>query len=228
MATATSNLGLIVPASTDVVDSNVLSNNFGLIDANIGVKPLTTFPSTFYTGMCISVAGVFYIRTASAWVPVGGKEGSFGLLGKTITAGGEAAATYTTSETGPIFSLTVTVDNKRKYYISGVLHVNGKDIPDNKPVKSILRVRFASGTSVTTAGTAIGSDTFANKIREGQVDDRINYFRRFLPAASGQVTIGVFLQVDASVNPSGQMDVLATQANNSVARLLSIRDVGAQ
>lgn len=228
MATSTSNLGLIVPASNDVVDVTVLSTNFNSIDANIGVKPLTKFPTTFYTGMCVMVSNVMYIRTSSAWVPVGGKEGSFGLLGRNNTVGGEAAVTYTTTETGPIISVTVTVDNKRKYYISGAVHVNGKDIPDNKPVKSNLRIRFASGTSVTTAGTAIGSDTFANKIREGQVDDRINYFRRFLPSSSGQITIGLFLQVDSSVNPSGQMDVIAAQANNSIARPIYIRDVGAQ
>lgn len=224
MSSTSSKLGLVILNIGDLVDATPFNYNFSIIDSCVGVCPLAVFPDVFYEGMNVLVGSVWYVRANNSWIPVGGVDGSLGKKAylRDITT---ADTTYTTSETGPIYSSTLNLVANRVYWIEGLLYIKGKDVPDNKPVQSILRVRYATGASVTTAGTQINSSSYMNKVREGIIYRPLSFFRRFVPSTTGQYTIGVFMQVDSSINPGGQMAV-AVDPIYGQRSYLFIKDMG--
>lgn len=223
MANNTARLGLRKPDYTDpenlVTDIN---NNWDIIDAAINANSFTssTRPLNPYEGRLIyeTDTKLLAIFVNGDWSYVGGNGFSRGKRA-VITSDVDSATTTNNVEIGPYISLTFTAESTRRYWIETVYCIAFSGGSGNG-ITGQPRVRWASGNSVTTAGTQLGSDVIANMVYgTGVSQDFWNQFE-FTPNINGNVTVGLFLSTTSTTK-----NVFFDQATDRSAFLLA-RDVG--
>lgn len=223
MSSYTSRLGLRKPDPTDpesvITD---VDNNLQLIDDKINANIFTssTRPVTPHHGQTIYESDTHLLAiylTGTGWVYIGGQAYARGKRA-VITSDVDSSST-STSEIGPFISVTFTAESGRRYWVETAFCV-GFSSGSLTGCASHPKVRWASGTSVTTAGTQIGADILANVcFGQNSTQDFFQIYE-FVPNINGNVTVGLFM---LGVNSSAS--VFFDQASDRSA-LLFVRDVG--
>lgn len=226
MSSYTSRLVLRKPDTSDVVNVQTdLADNFLKIDNGVNLFPCTisSRPANPYPGKLILLTDIGQVQvwTGGSWENVGvtATGGIVGRMGFTTLNADTSLQTSGSGETGPHLSLTFTANATSRYWVE-YLVPTATDGTGGSRVDVRLRLRRANGGSVTTAGTLIGTETFAPAYRG---TSGIMFYRRCYEIGpgltAGSVTVGVF----AIVSGSGSARIRAATAENN-AHLL-VREV---
>jgi hypothetical protein len=160
--TTTSRLGLPLPTGTDLLAPPAFANFFTNIDAGLGYTFCTsaTKPAIPYACQLIYLTDTFQEQI---WDPVAGAWVTLINVGKTIyainqsptTASGSSATTEVMCGT-----LTATLDSGTyKIHTEGIISWTSNYSSSTEPTQQgIVRVRSASGASVTTSSALAGSE----------------------------------------------------------------------
>lgn len=191
------------PASGDVVDvTTAISDQMGILDRAAIVEPCTsaTRPSTnlFDGKLILETDTKMIMRYRSPdWEHVQNPNYPRGrvasvlnqVTGDTVAAGQEKLVHANTK-------VTFTAYAGRKYMVTAqgsLIYSAGA----NADSACVLRCRYASGASVTTAGTSIGAQgvDYAVNNLSATGGFHVAYVKPFSVTATGQITLGLFLQV---------------------------------
>lgn len=202
MSTVSSRLGLTVPEATDsmTLGDNLLSSNYDLIDTNAACVLVSTLGSVAapFNGMHVRNAAdnKNYFRINGAWV-----ASDTVVVGNTPLAGSVDNSTITafTAET-KILSVTFTAVAGKRYLVSSC--VTFIDDDTDSPNAITMRIRTASGATVTTAGSLIFSKSFGHLGNDGPHKCLVEYF----PNSSAQFTVGVFAAKTTGTHGSSAND----------------------
>lgn len=225
MAINTTKLGLRKPGFTDpeavVTDVN---NNLDKIDAAVNANIFTssTRPAAPHDGKLIYETDTklvaIWSKNLGRWDYLGGDGYARGKRA-VITSDVNSSTTTNNVEIGPYISITFTAETARRYWIETAYNINFTG-GSGAGVNSVPRVRWASGATVTTAGTQLGSDAISNvQYLSGGTQDFWNQFE-VVPNLNGNVTVGLFLTTTSTTK-----NVFFSQATDRSAFLLA-RDVG--
>lgn len=225
MGTNTDRLALFKP---DYSDSEAvipdINNNFEKIDDLINANLFTssTRPLNPHHGRLIyetdtKLLAIFLVGTG--WLYIGGDGFARGKKA-VITADGDSATTTNNVEIGPFISITFNSESGRRYFIEsafclGYLGASGG-------ITGMPRLRWAAGISVTTGGTQLGSDIFANVVYPQGSSQDFFIQTEFVPNIDGNITVGLFLSTGSATK-----NIFFDQAPDRSAFLLA-RDVGAE
>lgn len=223
MANYTSRLGLRKPDYTDsesVIQD--VDNNFQTIDdrINANLYTSTTRPIDPYNGQLIYETDTHLLAInipGSGWVYVGGQayaKGKMAVVTSDVDSSGAS-----NNEIGPFISVTFTATAGRRYWVETTFSCSFTTGSGNG-ASCHPRVRWASGASVTTAGTQIGADVLANMVWGPNIPQDFWQLYEFVPNVTGSITVGLFLASLDSTHTT-KFD----QASDSSAQLF-VRDVG--
>lgn len=231
MATNTSRVKLRQPQRGNAGDPNDpvnvtidWNNNADVMDDGIGAPSYTsaTHSATPFDGKCEyeTDTGLLAVWDASAvsWIKYA-VDGSQGNKGTNTVGVDSADFTSASGESGPLLPVTFTSEVGVRYWYEFYLYL--EQSAGSVPANCTLRVRFAAGASVTTAGTQIGSDFKADLVAALNQEIDFDKIYEFVPNVAGNVTVGVFLVV----NSAG--DTVHMEANNDENQCFSqVRSVG--
>jgi hypothetical protein len=195
---ATPRLSLPLPVSTDALSPPVFATFFTNLDAGLGYTFCTsaTKPATPYKCQLIYLTDTFQEQiwdpVASAWVTLINMGKTFyGINQSATTASGSSATTEVMCGT-----LTSTLDSGTyKVHAEGVISWTSNYSSSVEPTQQgVVRIRTASGASVTTSSTLAGSnyvDTWAPKNASPLVaQTNFAFDSAFTVGAPGQYTTG--------------------------------------
>jgi hypothetical protein len=193
-------LNLQLPEATDGMfeGDDVLSHNYDLIDYNAHCVVVDNKEDVLapFDGMHIHTLsdGLNFIRKSGEWkafaeTPEGGGSGSMGTNGTT------ARQTVTNTNTEiKIMQITFTPEVAKRYLIKASVTIGSGSGSYNF---CELRLRWAAGTNVTTAGTLIAAQqsvmnsSFA--YNDGNPVDRSEiFFDEIFPNNTTQLSVGLF------------------------------------
>lgn len=193
MATTT-RLNLYLPTNSDITDvTEAIADQMETTDTiafatqcTSSTRPLTEL----YTGRLIFETDTRNIMryNGSSWDLQTSLQRSRGRLGFTNTSVASASVAAN-AEIGPLLSLTFDAVESRRYliYFGGNIDVTaGNDAP------AAWRIRKANGSSVTTAGTLVGTFGADANDNTTTTSTRNDAFAEHSPNA-GQITVGLFL-----------------------------------
>lgn len=234
----TARLKLQIPeVSTDNMSDgdNVLSANYDLIDLNAHCRVVTNLVDVInpFNGQHVHVlsTGINYIRKNNVWAlfaePVsGGGSGSKGT--NQITA----RATISPGSEVKITQVTFTPVAGTRYLIRGSVNV-GLDSTSFSYTLAAIKLRWATGTNVTTAGTLLSSSELTLVTEDFTSNGTAADFGTIVldeiyPNNTTELSVGLFIAADsaggaayASPNGMGSGAGFVTYCN------LSIYDWGA-
>lgn len=212
MSTSTSRLALTKPDVSDMMNigDNILSRNYTILDGAVGAPTFTsgTRPSSPWAGRVIfeSDTGNVMFWNGSAWAYWGNTASARQFVSSQDPGNASSIANTETL----LGSSTFTATQNRRYRIEGITYgehtgaINGA---------YLVRLRWASGSSVTTAGTLL-RETYVkcnSSVTTGQSCYdmvELNY-----TSATGTITVGIFvLSNDANtMNFNGATDSVDVQ-----------------
>lgn len=222
MATYTARLKLRKPDYGDPVNVGTdVDDAMDIIDKYINVAPVAQGerPPNAPVGQLIyeETTGYILLKTTSAsWIYIGKADGPKGK--KAVVSTTSTSATFTTGEQGPFLSATFTAEAGRRYFIETLFRINYITGSTNG-IGLTGRLRWATGASVTTAGTIIGNGWGANAPNFAVAEDHYKH-GEFFPNISGQVTVALFIERTSGTQT---WNLLASSTKKS---WLMVRDYG--
>ncbi len=189
MSGTTTRLGLVTSAGVDSMAADVvnLANNYDKVDVNCGCVLVGTLGSVAapFDGMHVRNAAdnKNYFRINGAWV-----ESNAAVIGNTALGG----VTDTTSETvfttteAKLAQVTFNAAVGRRYLVEASIDYYSVDTSSNNSVTT--RIRYASGATVTTAGSLIISKVAGYTSDAGTRNIMVEFF----PNTTAQFSVGVF------------------------------------
>lgn len=228
MSTTTTRLKLRQPergiggAPDDLVNvSSDVNSNMETIDQKINCQVVTSAnrPTEPFTGQFIFETDTQYVLMwdGTSWVVIGADKFAKGKVG-IATKNTDNALTAST-ENGPDQTITFTARSDRRYQVEWHFYLKGPAQVNN------ARFRWATGTSVTTTGTQIGSDQLCSLHNSGgNVAEHYMSMVQIGPGIlpDGQVTVGAFISTGPNaITIEGDIAGLET-----LHRDYLIRDVG--
>ena len=206
MATTTTKLGLVKPASSDRVDvTGHVSDNFTTLDSRINAFVCTsaTHPASPYSGMLIFETDtnnvcVYHSQDGNNyWLPIGNNSWGKGYKASTaITA--NSASTSGTTELDTGIEVTFDAETGREYLVSLDTYVQLTTDDATIGGRVLVRLRWASGASVGTGDTFIDNASDQLVVQTNNQLQGCHLQRMFVPGVTVQVTVGVFLVGAAS------------------------------
>lgn len=234
MATETTKLLLRQATKGDGSDSddfvNVVSDvnaNMDVIDQNINLRVATSGnrPSVPFAGMLIyeSDTDNVYVWNSSAadWQLIGSDNTPWGRQARTTSTTDGTALTSVSAETLYI-SASFTAESDRRCWVEIGAHVQCS-VLSGTSASGLVRVRYAAGAAVTTAGTQIGNDVIANMVDGALTANSPRVYSMYeLPLGlSGQHTVGLFFAYSGTAGDTILFDGATDKVN-----FITIRDVG--
>lgn len=186
MSSLTNRLGLIDPSQFDMMSIGdiQLSQNYQQIDTKIGITPCTsaTRPAAPTTGQMIYETDTtkYYIWDGTTWQR-SGEQGVGTFIGSTVSSGQQNFVGVETAMNN--MALTFNAIAGVRYGI--IAHVNLSQGAADRP---IVNFRVANGSTVTTAGTLLWTQSFPFEI--GGICQMLVV--GYNAPATTQVTIGMF------------------------------------
>lgn len=218
MAIYTDRLGLRRPELSDVENVQTdIDTNFDIIDEAINgniytssTRPINPFDGKLIYESDTKLLAIF--TDLKGWGYVGGSAFAHGK--RAIVATDSNSANTTSTEIGPFISASFTSELARRYWVELLCNVSVVGSSASPKV----RVRWASGGTVTNTSTQLGSDMLGN-VTNGTGSNQ-DYFKlySFVPNISGTITVGLFLL--------GTGTPVFFDGNFNKSQMLLIRDVG--
>lgn len=232
MAGQTPRVKLRLPGRGAGVDSNdpvniVLdwNNSMDTLDDAVGFPGYTSTTHSLnpFDGKCeyetdTDLLAVWDASTLK-WIKYPGDNQSMGLRGSGTVSAASAGFTTASGEQPTGLQASFTCVASRRYWVEWFTYV--EQSAGTSPSSSALRLRYAAGASVTTAGTLIGGETVANTTHGVAKEDDFHKIYEVVPNINGQVTIGLFIIVTSAG------DTVKINGNAShLQGYMSIKDVG--
>lgn len=199
-------------ASLDSIDSKV--NCFVCTSAN---RPVTPFQGQFIfetdTGDVRNWSGTSWDWVSNESSPKGIRQiGVSSVDSANVTGVAEGAKRC---------EAVFTAESTRRYWVEGYFYLI-EDAASASPCSCSIRLRWAAGGAVTTAGAQIGSDKFAHLIKANNTGHDFYKIWEIAPGIlpDGQVAIAMFLVVSTATKLARFAGAAAR-----VNRLI-VRDVG--
>lgn len=183
-----------------------------------------TSGSSLYDGKCEyeTDTGLLAVwdANASTWrkYPIDGF--AKGRVGSTSRSSDTASQTSASGEQGPHMSITFTAESDRRYWVEYFVYL--EQDAGTEPANCAIRMRFASGGAVTTAGTLIGAESLANITDTPGREADFHKIYEFVPAINGTVTVGLFVIVTSAGGDSVHVEANGT---NNLCTMI-VRDMG--
>jgi len=218
----TTRMGMYLPAGTDIVDVEAhLNNQTDLLEKSVRPEVCTssTRPVTgLFTGKLIFETDTKNVMkySGSVWEVLLNENFPRGRVGFASSVGASSTITAGNEIILPSLSVTFTGYTSRRYLILGTASM---DAVSGNDCSVYMRARWATGASVTTAGDSLGTQGADYNDNGTGVSMRAEYCKTFVPASSGQMTVGLFMGRPSS----GTQSILSTAAY----RALHVEDIGA-
>ncbi len=230
MATYTTDLVLRKPSRVlgnyDTVNVELdVNDNMNKLDDNMVLYLATSGsrPSSPFDGMMIYETDTTSIMlwNGTEWESYGNNNSGKGRNGYVTSTTNGATLTSASAETLYI-STTFTREANRRYLVEVSFYVECT-ATTAAPGGAQVRVRWAAGASVTTAGTSMGEFTVFAPLGTG-VNNTEHYYAAFElpPSGSGTHCVGIFM-FGVGVNDSMRFAGGASARTNTI----TVRDIGA-